>query len=130
MYSIQRKKYGYLLTFSNIVSPAEMIQWLEDSKKELVHSPDEFVVFVDMRELNPLEPEAMKIITQGQILFKQSGMMRSFVVVEKPVVNLQFVKISKLSGIHDNERVLDVITSPNWEEEGLNWILHGIDPSV
>ena len=128
MYSIQRKNYGYLLTFSGIVSPIEMNRWFEDCKKELVHSPDEFVVFVDMRELTPLEPEAMDIITQGQIIFKQSGMIRSVVVVEKPVVNLQFVKISKLSGIHGNERVLDVMTSPNWEEAGLNWILHGIEP--
>ena len=130
MYSIQKKNYGYFLTFSGLVSPDEMNRWFEDCKKELVQSPDEFVVFVDMRELAPLEQEAMDTITQGQKMFKRHGMMRSVVVVEKPVVNLQFVKISKLSGIHDNERVLDLMTSPNWEEAGMNWILHGIEPSV
>lgn len=129
MYEIKKETYGYRLTFGGFLPVGEMKQWLEDSKKELLNAPEEFVVFVDMRNLSPLEPETQACIEQGQKLFRENGMRRSVVVVDKPIVNLQFLKIAKSSGIYDQERYLDLVTSPNWEETGLDWIINGIEPA-
>ena len=96
MYKIQKETFGYRLTFGGFISTEEMKQWLEDCTNELINSPKEFVVFVDMRDLKPLEQEAQAYMTKGQILFKEKGMIRSVVVVEKPIVNLQFKKNLKI----------------------------------
>ncbi len=130
MYAIQKESYGYYLTFGGFIPKEEMRQWLEDCRQELTGTLDEFVVFVDMRNLNPLEKETQELMKLGQRLFKEKGMKRSVVVVDKPIVNLQFEKIAKETGIYAQERYLDLVTSPNWEELGLNWILHGIEPTT
>lgn len=128
MYTIKREPFGYRLTFGGFIPLAEMKQWVEDSRKELTSAPNEFGVFIDMRSLKPLEPEVQEYMKNGQILFKEKGMVRSVVIVETPILKMQFQRIAKTTGIYEWERYLDVASVPNWEEIGINWISKGIDP--
>lgn len=129
MYKIDHTPYGYHLIFSGIVTAEEMQAWFEESKGILAHSQtDEFGVFVDMRELKPLDQLATQYMVAGQSLYKTSGMSRSVVILNSPVLTLQFFLLAKSSGIYRWERYLDASKVQNFEQIGLDWIIRGIDP--
>jgi hypothetical protein len=128
MYKIEKKFYGYKLTFDGFIQLNEMKSWVEDVKKGLVGAPNEFGVFVDMRTLKPLDTETQEFMKTGQVLFKQMGMVRSVVIVEAPITKMQFQRIAKETGIYAWERYLDTQTNSDWENVGLDWISKGIDP--
>lgn len=58
MHSIEKKDFGFKLTFADFIDPNEMAQWLEESRKALFLPPKEFGVFVDMRTLKALPQKA------------------------------------------------------------------------
>jgi hypothetical protein len=51
MYKIEKKDYGFYLTFAGFIRADEMRQCVEESKKALMTPPKGFGVFVDMRAL-------------------------------------------------------------------------------
>lgn len=128
MYTVEHKPYGYKITFGGFMKLEEMMQWVEVSKKELADAPKEFGVFIDMRELKPLEPPVQEYMKNGQKLFKDKGMKRSVVILTSPITKMQFQRIAKETGIYAWERYLDIISVPNWEEVGEKWITSGVDP--
>ena len=128
MYSIEKKDFGFKLTFGDFISPEEMGHWLEDSQKSLLFPPKGFGVLVDMRTLKPLPAESQKAMEEGQKLYKQRGMTRSVVILNSPTVTMQFKRIAKETGIYNWERYIDSSLSPDWEEKGRRWLADGIDP--
>lgn len=128
MYSINQKNFGYYLVFGGFIQRDEMKKWVDESEIALENAPDEFGVFVDMRTLKPLPQDSQAHMQEGQKLFKRSGMIRSVVIVNDSVTNMQFKRIAKETGIYEWERYIDASTVSNWEETGLNWIKKGIDP--
>jgi hypothetical protein len=128
MYKIEKKSFGFKLTFSGMMSPAEMENWCRDSEKELSSAPASFGVFVDMRELKPLAPSAQQAMEKGQKLYKQKGMTKSVVILNSSIVTMQFKRIAQESGIYDWERYIDASSNTNWEQAGVDWIANGIDP--
>lgn len=65
---------------------------------------------------------------EGQKLFKQKGMTRSVVILNSPIVTVQFKRIAKETGIYNWERYLDASSTPDWEQKGRRWLTDGIDP--
>lgn len=128
MYKIEKKDYGYQLTFGDFIRSEEMQQWVEDSKQELASCPAEFGVFVDMRTLKPLAPETQAHMQEGQKLYKAKGMTRSVVIVNSALIALQFKRIAKETGIYEWERYLDASAMDNWEEVGIRWLTEAVDP--
>lgn len=128
MYNIERKTYGYKLTFSGKITPEEMQMWVEDSKKKLTSSPSSFHVFVDMRSLKTLSSEAQMHMQDGQKLYKGKGMVRSVVVVDSTITKMQFQRIAKETGIYEWERYIDASGTSNWEKVGEDWIVSEKDP--
>lgn len=128
MYKIEEQDWGYHLTFGGNTSPGELTRWLRESEHVLRTSPDDFFVFVDMRTLIPLDLEAQETMQEGQKLYRQSGMVRSVVILSSPVVAAQFRRIGGETGIGKWERYLDASTISDWEEVGMNWLLHAVDP--
>ena len=104
MYKIDKKDYGYLLTFSGMVNLEEMSKWVEDSKKALTGAPSSFGVIIDMRDLKPIAEDVKKKMEEGQILYKEKGMARSAVILSSAVLTLQFKRIAQESGIYKPER--------------------------
>ena len=130
MYSIDRRPYGYALTFRGAIDGREMAQWLEQSKCELPTPRGEFCVFVDMRELEPLAEDAQVLMNRGQKLYKDRGMVRSVVILANPVTTIQFKRIAKETGIYRWERYIDASKGGDWEDLGMRWLRDGTDPDA
>lgn len=128
MYKIEKKDYGYLLTFSDFIRPEEMQAWLHESQTHLRSAPKNFGIFVDMRTLKPLSPDSQMIMQEGQKLYQKSGMIRSVVVVSSSIIKAQFTRIAKETGIYQWERYVDSSSNPNWERIGVDWLTKGTDP--
>ncbi len=128
MFNIEEKDYGYKLTFSHVVKADEMERWVEESKRKLANQSGQFGVFVDMRNLKPLDEAAQQKMEEGQKTFKQKGMQRSVVILDSALLTMQFKRIAKETGIYEWERYINASVTPNWEEVGINWIAKGIDP--
>ena len=128
MYRIEERDWGYHLVFGGDTTPTEMAQWLRESEKILQSREEDFFVFVDMRTLIPLDRKAQECIQEGQKLYRRSGMVRSAVILSSPVIAAQFRRIGGETGIGQWERYIDASTEPDWEEVGMNWLLHAIEP--
>ena len=103
MYKIEKKEYGYKLTFGGLINAEEMKKWVDESRNALTVTPSKFGVFVDMRTLKPIEKESQVIMEEGQKLYKAKGMERSVVILESVLVTMQFKRIAKETGIYNWE---------------------------
>lgn len=130
MIKIDRKPYGYSLTFARKLSKANLDEWLKESELVLADSPKSFFVLIDMRSLELLPAEFKYIMFEGQKLYKRMGMERSVVVVADKLTALQFRLIAQKTGIFSYERYIDASTNLNWEKEALNWLLNAVEPTV
>lgn len=129
MYAIHKRHYGYWLLFSGFMKEEEMADWVDEARTKLEEPhPKTFGVFVDMRDLKPLDNGANEKMVEGQKLFKEHGMTRSVVILSNPIITMQFRRLAKQSGIYQWERYLDSSTVKDFETVGLSWIERGIDP--
>jgi len=128
MFKIDKRHFGYRLTFGGYIDAVEMKKWHDESQKELMSQTGDFGVFVDMRTLKPLPQDSQEHMQAGQKLYKQKGMVRSAVILNEPITTMQFKRIAKETGIYNWERYLDASKEKNWEQKGLAWIEKGIDP--
>jgi len=129
MYRIERRPSGYLLTFGGLMVQDEMQRWVEESKQALAAESKPFSVVVDMRTLAPLAPGVQAVMIEGQQLYKQSGMVRSSVVLNNAVLAIQFKKLAKDSGIYDWERYFDG-SRPDAIPKAVAWAKDGTDPDL
>ena len=128
MYTIEKKGYGYKLTFEGSIDVDEMNAWIDESKQVLLTAPSEFGVFVDMRTLNPLGHVAQGGMEEGLRFYKAKGMLRSVVIVDNVSTQLQYVDTANDTGSDNWERYVDASSEPDWEAVGIAWIVDGIDP--
>lgn len=128
MYRIEKKEYGFLLVFEGFISKDEIQNWYQEVSKYLEIVNNEFLVFVDMRKLIPLLPDAQQIMQNGQLLFKHKGMARSVVIVKDKITKMQFIRIAKQTGIYKWERYIDVSINYNWQQIAFKWLNEAIDP--
>ena len=130
MYKIEKKDYGYKLTFGGLMNVYEMKLWLDESRKNLVEAPKEFGIIVDMRTLNTLSADAQLFMQEGQCLYKEKGMVRSIVIHDSCLNEMQFKRIAQVTGIYKWERYINASSVNDWEETGINWVDNGIDPDI
>ena len=128
MYKIEKKGFGYKLTFSGSIRPEEMAEWAREFEVVLQTQNGPFFVFVDMRSLIPLSREAQVHMHKGQVLALRYGMVRSVVISKSPVTEAQFRRIGGETGIIKGERYIDPTEILDWEKVGLDWLLQGIEP--
>lgn len=128
MYKIEKKEFGYKLTFGGFILKEEMKNWLMESKEILETQTETFQIFVDMRTLKPLPAESQEFMQEGQKLYKQKGMERSVVILNDKITTMQFIRIAKETGIYKWERYIDASSNYNWELKGLAWLQNSVDP--
>jgi hypothetical protein len=128
VYRIERAHFGIKLTFGGVVSAQELKDWLEESRQHLDEMEEGFCVFVDMKTLGPLDKPGQDVMKEGQRLYKSHGMARSVVILSNPVTTLQFKQIAVESGIYEWERYIDASRNEQWEQLGLDWLMHEMDP--
>lgn len=122
VYKIEKMGFGFKLEFSGFIKADEMTKWCDESKAALSTQSGKFGVLIDMRELKPLLPDAQEEMKKGQQLFKTKGMERSAVILDSPVVTMQFKRIGKETGIYDWERYIDASSNSNWEKTAIDWL--------
>ena len=129
MYKIEKKSYGYRLLFSGFIKDEEMKTWAAESKK-ILSAPQakDFGVMVDMRDLKPLDDAAKQTMVEGQKQYKEKGMARSAVILNNPILTMQFRRLAKDSGIYQWERYIDSSTTKDYEKVCEDWLVKGIDP--
>jgi hypothetical protein len=103
MYKIEKEKWGFTLTLGGTVN-------------------------IDMRTLKPLPTDAQAVMVQGQSLYKKAGMKRSAVILNSPVMTMQFKRLAKESGIYAFECYIDASNYANWQKHAADWVRSGIDP--
>jgi len=130
MYKIERTDIGFKLTFGGKVTKADMQPWFEESKMALNMCRKPFGVIVDMRSLELLPPEVQAEIVKGQMLYRDSGLQRSAVILNDPILTIQFMRLAKKSGIYKYERFIDASSDPLWKQRAEAWVRSGIDPDV
>ncbi len=130
MYQIELKSSIYKLTFSGVLSPDDMKNWLNESKQQLASAPTKFGVFVDMRDMKPLSEDSQQYMKEGQAAFKSKGMVRSVVILNDTVTTMQFKRIARETGIDSWERYIDASRNPEWKKAGLDWLVNGLDPDA
>ncbi len=128
MYLIKEEDFGLRLSFSGELTSDEMLNWLEDSKETLRMLKCPFGAFIDLQDVRVIYRKTQELFVTGEKLFKESGMNRSVVIVSTVLTQLQFSRIAAESGIYSSERIIDSKCNPNWEIDGLNWVINGIEP--
>lgn len=128
MYRIDQTTYGLRLEFSGLIDESELVGFYEELDVATSRLEGPFTVFVDMRTLVPLSRAAMPQMLRIQRLARERGMTRSVVIFTNPATIQQFKRIAGESGIHPTERYLDSNNDPDWESNGLSWLLQGIEP--
>jgi len=133
MHRIEKKEFGFQLTFGgDRIEVAEMNQWRQEAQGALAGAGKAFGVLIDMRTLKPgaIQPDAQKVMVEGQGLFKKAGMQRSCVILQSATVTMQFERIARESGIFAFERYVNAAAKPDWEAKAVGWIRNGIDPNA
>ncbi|NMB79706.1 MAG: hypothetical protein GYA23_11510 [Methanomicrobiales archaeon] len=128
MYRVEKTAYGFKQVFSGAIPAADMAQWLEESRGKLGTVAGTFASLVDMRGLLPLLPDAQKILDDGKNLYRARGMRRSCVILDSPVITMQFRRMAKESGTDTFERYIDASTHPNYMTLAMDWLMNGKDP--
>ena len=128
MYQILQTSWGFLLTFGGRIDPDEMMQWFDDSKRALKNAGKSFGVIVDMRTLELLGRQARQIMVDAQRYYREQGMIRSAVIVNSSLTNMQFQRIASHSSIRDTERYFDEWEQADWWHLAEDWVIRGIEP--
>lgn len=129
MYTITPTDYGVHLLLEGRISTIESEAFLAEMKTICEKTWPRGGVFVDMRNLLPLELRPQVNLETIQRLARKAGMIRSVVIVSNPTVAFQFKRIARHSGIYEWERYIPA-TDSGWEAKGLAWIIDGIDPDA
>jgi hypothetical protein len=128
MYKIEKKEWGFWLTFSGKLSLDEINDWYKESQNLLVSEKNKFSVLIDMRTLEPLSEDIQLIIKDGQRLYRLKGMIRSAVILSNQFLTMQFKRIAIETWIYNQERYINADKNPAWEKQAIDWILSGIEP--
>ncbi len=127
-WNIEKKPYGFKLTFSGSISPEEMQEWADASRRTVTFSGAKHGVVVDMVNLKPLSNESQTIMVGTQSMYKKLGMKLSAVLVPNTIIAMQFRRLAKESGIDAWERYIDVSKVSNPEKVAEDWVMNEIDP--
>lgn len=123
-----KKNYGFHFTFSGIISVKEITDWMKGIETAVADIDGGFSVFVDMRAMEILPAECKVLVEEVQAICKNNGLIRSVVILDDDITAMQLRIIAKKTGIYRWERYVQSAGNPNWEEMGMDWLLHAIDP--
>jgi hypothetical protein len=129
MYKIERRPSGYILTFTGQIDAVEMQRWVDESERILnLETSNSFGVIINMKDLQPLKPDAGAVMKNGQKLYKEKGMKRSAVILNSAEICTQFKNIAIQTGIYAAERYIDASVISNPVDIAVAWVKDGIDP--
>ena len=63
------------------------------------------------------------------LLYRDGGLQHSAVILNDPIITIQFMRLGKQSGIYKYERFIDASNDAQWEMHADEWVRSGIDPN-
>jgi hypothetical protein len=127
MYRIERTPYGFRIRFMGEPAQSVMKDWMNEATSALSDMGEDFGVVVDLREVPGL-PEALHCgLTEGMRLFKTRGMLRSAVLVSRPVLKRRLEHVARETRVFRWERYFEG-AHPGCERDAVDWVQRGIDP--
>jgi hypothetical protein len=129
MYEIIPNERYIVLRFSGFVGEQEMREWLSETQSAMATSEPAPFVMVDLRQMSVLPKAAVPLMEQAQRGANESGLVRSVIIVKSAIIQMQFERMAKTTGIYDKERYISAETNPNWESAAEAWLLSGIEPN-
>ena len=126
----KKKDFGFHFTLTNPLTSDEVDRWRMEVKHAVQQLQGGFLVFVNMIDCELIPADGKPILEDLQIFCKENGMIRSVVILGDNITVMQMKLIAKKTGIYEWERYIDASSHPDWEELGMNWIIHGIDPDI
>lgn len=131
MYKIERRGAGFMLTFEGELDVKEAQRWYDESVKILKsinrEESQEYGVIVDMRKAKPRSLEADAIIEKGQKLYREAGMLRSAVLLQNKMLQIQVEMNAMMTGVYNTERYLSG-EDRTAIAKAINWVKEGIEP--
>lgn len=129
MYEISQTQGYVRISFTGRIGLEEMKEWLNEMRTAMSQPNPNGLIMVDLREMAVLPKEAAAILESAQRAGNKSGLKRSAVIVKSAIIQMQFERIAKLTGIYTKERYFSADTNPNWEKAAEAWILQGKEPA-
>jgi hypothetical protein len=126
-YTLSKTSYGHRTTVSGFYPVDEITAWFAELKV-LIGAPHAFGQLIDLRLMKTYPPESAKVTEESMRWIRAQGMVRSSVVVQSAIAQLQITRLAKQSGMYAYERYFNVDSDPAWERNALNWIERGVDP--
>lgn len=128
MITWQKKEYGFHFCFSSPITVDEANKWSTEVTHAVSQSRGDCFVFADLRNCGLIPSECKHIIENVQTFFCKNGLKRSVVIVSDPMTTMQMKIVARETGIREWERYIDSSSNPDWEQMGIDWIVHSIDP--
>jgi hypothetical protein len=128
MINCKKTDFGFRDTFSSPLSLDEVDKWRVQMKYDVLTLSGEFTVFVDSRNCELIPAECKSIVEDVQTFCRENGMRRSAVILSDEMITQQLKIVAKKTGIYESERYINSSSNPDWEQQGMNWIIHGLDP--
>ena len=128
MYKMEKKNYGYKLTFSGFLNTTEIEAYIKELKSYMDENAGMFGIMIDMRDMKPLAPESQEALTSSQKLVSNRLTRSATIVNDNAIIKMQFKRLSKQSGVVDTKRFIDASSDSNWEVLAENWISKGTEP--
>ena len=129
MYRIEITDYGVRFTLRGFVDQQEILRWAVDVRESTKSLAKGFCIFLDMRGMQPLPPDACNVMEKAQQAAIKAGMKRAVQVVDDPITRIQFKRLARRTGISGIERQIDPSTVPDWERAAMDWLIVGTDPN-
>lgn len=129
MYEFIEKERYVVLRFSGYVGAQEMSDWLTETQAAMAGPNPAKFVMVDLREMAALPKEAVPLMEKAQRAANKSGLVRSVIIVKSAILQMQFERIAKGTGIYEKERYISAETNPKWEKDAEAWLLSGVEPA-
>lgn len=130
MYKIEKRPSGFILTFSGVLDLAEIKQWYSESEvllREMKRSNQQYGVIVNMTQAKTWSPEVNAILGEGQKMYRESGMLRSAVILQNEMVKVQVKVTSIKSGINKTERYFNG-EDKDAVAKAIDWVKNGVEP--
>jgi len=128
MYTIQKTEFGLHVVFDGFLQRNEMEKWKAEVESTINGRRNEFGAMVDLRGAKAFPADAQEVLFDAIRKLRERGLGRQSVIVASPIIKIQATRMAKHLGMYEVVRFLDSSSIENWEQVGIDWAAHGIDP--
>lgn len=122
--------YGVHFELGGKVTLEEIQEFSDRFHQFLETTKGGFCVMADFKGVELISSAGKEIISVCQKNARESGMLRSVVIVKDTVTKYQFKTLARQTGIYIWERYIDASKHKNWEELALGWLKDAFDPDL